>query len=102
MTPIISQVTQIDSVTDLILGPTGGAMAFCFMVGVVVGWVGRQKVFEKLLTDRDAQNKKRIEALEKRNDSLWRRLSGSLPFNASRPNQCARIESDADDDGSSI
>lgn len=102
MTPTIAQVNQIDSVTDLILGPTGGAMAFCFMVGVVVGWIGRQKVFEKLLEDRDVQNQKRIDALQARNDSLWRRLSDSLPFNASRPNQCARIESDADDDGSSI
>lgn len=83
MTPIIAQVNQIDSVTDLILGPTGGAMAFCFMVGVVVGWIGRQKVFEKYLDERDAQNQKRIEALQARNDSLWQRLSGSIQINNS-------------------
>lgn len=81
MTPTIAQVNQIDSVTDLILGPTGGAMAFCFMVGVVVGWIGRQKVFEKYLDERDSQNQKRIEALQARNDSLWQRLSGSIQIN---------------------
>lgn len=73
---IATPTPQLDTVWDLILGPTGGAMAFCFMVGIVVGWIGRQKVFEKLLQDRDSENRKRIEALQARNDALWYRIAG--------------------------
>lgn len=67
-----------DSVWKLILGPTGGGMALCFMVGIIAGWVARQRVFEKVVKDQDDENKKRIESLQMRNDSLWNRIAGQV------------------------
>lgn len=53
---------------DVILGPTGGLMAICLIIGVYIGW----RLSEKVLVDRYIKEVQKLEAKMLANESICR------------------------------